>query len=70
MCVDRTPTNATTPVWIENHGLCTDEATVSFEELADLLKELAKFADRLSSPSVRDDSGPKGEDDSRGEAHS
>jgi hypothetical protein len=42
--------DATLPVWLSNAGLVSVDATLSFEETADILKDIAKWADALSDP--------------------
>ena len=37
-------------VWISNNGICTSEVTMSFTELADLVKEYVAIANGLSNP--------------------
>ncbi|HEY4215103.1 MAG TPA: hypothetical protein VGM84_26755 [Steroidobacteraceae bacterium] len=41
---------ATVPVWLENDGLRSIDAHLSFAESADVLRALAKYADALSDP--------------------
>jgi len=41
---------ATVPVWLENQGLRSVDAHLSFQETADVLRELAKYADALMDP--------------------
>jgi hypothetical protein len=43
---------ATVPVWLENEGLRSVDANLTFIETAEVLKELAKYADALSNPST------------------
>ncbi len=43
---------ATVPVWLENEGLRSVDANLTFAETAEVLQELAKFADALSNPST------------------
>jgi hypothetical protein len=44
------PPGATVPVWLENDGLRSVDANLTFAETAEVLKELAKYADVLSNP--------------------
>jgi hypothetical protein len=44
------PPDANVPVWLENDGLRSIDAKLSFAETAMVLKELAKYADVLSNP--------------------
>ena len=37
-------------VWISNKGLCTSEATISWTELAEILKDIISIANALSNP--------------------
>lgn len=41
---------ATVPVWLENEGLRSVDANLTYAETAELLKELAKYADALMNP--------------------
>lgn len=41
---------ATVPVWLENAGLCSVDTHLSFAETAEVLKDLAKYADALMDP--------------------
>lgn len=41
---------ATVPVWLENEGLRSVNASLTYAETADALKEIAKYADALSNP--------------------
>ncbi|HEY6642974.1 hypothetical protein [Povalibacter sp.] len=41
---------ATVPVWLENQGIRSTDAHLSFKETAEVLKELAKYADALCDP--------------------
>ena len=41
---------ATVPVWLENQGLRSVDALLSFAETAEVLTELATYADALSNP--------------------
>ena len=43
---------ATVPVWLDNDGLRSIDAHLSYGETANALKELAKFADALSNPNT------------------
>lgn len=42
--------NATVPVWLTNEGLCSVDASLSYVETAEVLKQLAIWADTLMSP--------------------
>jgi hypothetical protein len=42
--------DATVPVWLENEGLKSTDARMTYAETAAILKELAKYADILMSP--------------------
>jgi hypothetical protein len=42
--------NATVPVWLDNNGLRSVDSTLSYEETAEILRDLAKYADALSDP--------------------
>ena len=41
---------ATVPVWLENEGLRSVDANLTYAETAEVLKEIAKYADALSNP--------------------
>ncbi len=41
---------ATVPVWLENQGLRSVDTVLTYAETAEVLKELAKYADALSNP--------------------
>jgi hypothetical protein len=41
---------ATVPVWLENEGLRSVDANLTYAEAGEVLKELAKYADALSNP--------------------
>jgi len=41
---------ATVPVWLSNEGLVSTEALLTFAETAEVLKDIAKWADILSDP--------------------
>lgn len=41
---------ATVPVWLDNEGLRSVDAQLTYAETADVLKELAKYADALMNP--------------------
>jgi hypothetical protein len=41
---------ATVPVWLENQGLRSIDASLTFLETGEVLKDLAKYADALSNP--------------------
>ena len=43
---------ATVPVWLDNSGLRSVDAQLSYAETGDALKELAKYADALSNPTT------------------
>lgn len=42
--------DATVPVWLENEGLRSVDEHLTFAETADILRELAKYADALMDP--------------------
>jgi hypothetical protein len=44
--------NATVPVWLENQGIRSIDTHLTFEETAEVLKELAKIADALTDPAT------------------
>ncbi len=44
------PPDGTLPVWLENDGLHRVEAALTFSEMADVLEDLARFADGAQSP--------------------
>jgi hypothetical protein len=46
------PSAANVPVWLENDGLRSIDARLSFAETAEVLKDLAKYADALSNPAA------------------
>ncbi|HUU09188.1 MAG TPA: hypothetical protein VM431_01460 [Phycisphaerae bacterium] len=41
---------ATVPVWLDNYGLRSVDASLTYVETAEVLKELAKYADALMNP--------------------
>jgi hypothetical protein len=41
---------ATVPVWLDNDGLRSIDAQLTYTETAEVLKELAKYADALMNP--------------------
>jgi hypothetical protein len=41
-------------VWLSNEGLCISSANLKFEELADMVKDICKLADKLSNPQSPD----------------
>jgi hypothetical protein len=41
---------ATVPVWLDNDGLRSIDSALSYAETAEILKDLAKYADALSDP--------------------
>lgn len=43
---------ATVPVWLSNEGLRSVDANLTYAETAEVLKELAKYADALSNPAT------------------
>lgn len=53
-CIDNNqmPDGATVPVWLENAGLRSINASLAFMETAEVLKDLGKYADALSNPSA------------------
>jgi hypothetical protein len=42
------PTDATAAIWITNHGLESSRATLSFDELIEMLLQMGRLAERLS----------------------
>ena len=44
------PTGATTPIWLENSGLCSATFYLTWDETGEVLKELAKWAEILEHP--------------------
>jgi hypothetical protein len=36
------------PVWLRNEGLFTDSASLTFDELADLVRQISRIADKLA----------------------
>ena len=46
------PTEATAAVWITNRGLESSCASLSFEELLQMLLKMARFAETLATPHV------------------
>ena len=46
------PTEATAAVWITNRGLESSRASLSFEELLQMLLKMARFAETLATPHV------------------
>jgi hypothetical protein len=44
----RIPTEATAAVWITNHGLESNRATLSFDELLEMLLQMGRLAEQLS----------------------
>ena len=42
------PTEATAAIWITNHGLESSRATLSFDELIEMLLNMGRLAERLS----------------------
>lgn len=43
---------ATVPVWLENAGLRSIDVSMTFTETAEVLRELAKYADALMNPAT------------------
>ena len=41
-------------VWLSNEGICISSAILKFEELADMVKDICKLADKLSNPQLPD----------------
>lgn len=41
---------ATVPVWLENKGLMSVDASLTYAETGEILKDLAKYADALMNP--------------------
>jgi hypothetical protein len=50
--VDNIPEDSTVPVWLTNTGIEAKENSISFAELADLLREIGDCADTISNPRV------------------
>lgn len=46
------PPDATVPVWLENSGLRSIDTNLTFAETAEVLKDLAKYANALMDPST------------------
>ncbi|MDT8419517.1 MAG: hypothetical protein RQ754_03735 [Desulfuromonadales bacterium] len=46
------PDNLSTPIWLTNTGIESHDAALSFEELSELLKELAGVAEVFSKPQI------------------
>ncbi len=44
------PPDATMPVWLTNDGLQADSALLTYDDMADVLKELSSIAGQLSCP--------------------
>lgn len=44
--------DATVPVWLENEGLQSVDASLTYSESGEVLKELSTYADALSNPST------------------
>ncbi len=44
---------ATVPVWLENEGLRSVDANLTFTETGEVLMEIAKYADALSNQSTQ-----------------
>lgn len=42
-------------VWIKNEGLCISTAMLTFEELAELVKDVCGLADKLSNPEINNE---------------
>ncbi|MEX0998841.1 MAG: hypothetical protein WD000_02615 [Thermodesulfobacteriota bacterium] len=47
---EQLPTDATIPVWLSNGGLCAENIEISYNEMAEILKDVSTIADRLSNP--------------------
>lgn len=64
---DRLPAEATAAVWITNHGLESSGTTLSFDELLEMLRNMAGLADQLSmltpifNPSLNPDAPTSGD---------
>jgi hypothetical protein len=56
--------NATVPVWLDNNGLRSVDSTLSYEETAEILRDLAKYADALSDPFTAKDKLNESDEDS------
>ena len=46
----------TVPVWLENEGLCSIDTRMTYAETAEVLKDLAKYANALMNPKTAKDS--------------
>jgi len=44
-------------VWLTNEGICTNSTVLKHEELADMIKDICKLADKLSNPRLPDQEG-------------
>ena len=55
---DKMPTEATSAIWITNQGLESNQAAFSFEELAEMLLNMGRLAERLSTLRKTESSGP------------
>lgn len=44
------PQDGTLPVWLKNDGLHCVESSLTFEEIAEILKDLALWADAVQDP--------------------
>jgi hypothetical protein len=45
------PDDATLVIWLRNNGICSKTTHLTFDEMAnDILKDLAKWADRMQDP--------------------
>ena len=48
------PPDATAPVWLTNDGLQADGVLLTYNDMADVLKELSSIAGKLSNPETPD----------------
>jgi predicted RNA-binding Zn-ribbon protein involved in translation (DUF1610 family) len=59
----RLPTEATAAIWITNLGLESSRATVTFDELFEMLRHMAELADQLSTLTPRTVAVPSNPDE-------
>lgn len=50
---------ATVPVWLTNDGICSVDASLSYDETSEVLKKLATWADALMDPETANESFAK-----------
>jgi hypothetical protein len=46
------PEDGTIAVWLVNHGLCSTDSWLTFDEMAEILDELARWSDAVQDPST------------------